>query len=387
MFSISRTSVQENPRPPTLLPSLTVPTPLTIVSKPLDVMDIPILTTSAEINNVPCTITIDSGSSRDLISLQFMNKHANFFKIQKLSVPVMFTFGNGTQGKSDKAVQAHLKLQDVAGLQVSLTISSIESQIILGRPFLKSNQAVVDHARDVLIIRDQEIPLTADQGNQIQSVSAEVITDLMNTKHHHLFIGFVKPHVPTPKSPDFSTAPPEIQSLLAKYVDVFQDKQELPPTRSIEHKIPLLPDHKPYARAPYQLSYVERQELEKQLQELLRAGRIKPSQGPYGAPVLFVRKQDGSLRFCVDYRRLNNDTAKDPFALPRIQDLLDSLYKSNYFSTFDLANGYWQIGVQSRPSQNKFQYANGIVYVDSYAVWSHLSSSYVSTPHGGNIFS
>ena len=90
---------------------------------------------------------------------------------------------------------------------------------------------------------------------------------------------------------------------------------------------------------------MELQELRKQLDMLLRDGKISPSTSPYGAPVLFAKKKDGGLRMCIDYRALNSQTVKNRYALPRIDDLLDQLYGAKRFSKIDLTSGYWQIAI------------------------------------------
>ena len=79
----------------------------------------------------------------------------------------------------------------------------------------------------------------------------------------------------------------------------------------------------PISKAPYRMAPAELVELKKQLQELLDKGLIQPSVSPWGAPVLVVRKKDGSLRFCIDYRELNRVTVKNKYPLPRIDDLFD----------------------------------------------------------------
>jgi hypothetical protein len=96
----------------------------------------------------------------------------------------------------------------------------------------------------------------------------------------------------------------------------------------------------------FRLSRKEKAELEKTIQELLEKGYIKPSKSPFGAPILFVGQKDGTLRMCVDYRALNKLTVKNKYPMPRIDDLLDTLAGSSYFSTLDLASGYHQIKVK-----------------------------------------
>ena len=100
---------------------------------------------------------------------------------------------------------------------------------------------------------------------------------------------------------------PQIEKLLKEYKDVFPDElpNGLPPSRAIEHHIDLVPGAEPTSRAPFSLSFGELQEMKKQLDELLEKGHIRPSVSPFGAPVLFIKKKDGSLRMCIDYRMLN----------------------------------------------------------------------------------
>ncbi|KAL0411198.1 UNVERIFIED_CONTAM: Transposon Ty3-G Gag-Pol polyprotein [Sesamum latifolium] len=98
---------------------------------------------------------------------------------------------------------------------------------------------------------------------------------------------------------------------------------------------------------------VELQELKKQLEELLEKGFIQPSTSPWGAPVLFVKKKDGSMRLCVDYRQLNRVTVKNKYPLPRIDDLLDQLKGATTFSKIDLRSGYWQLRIAEKTSQKQ----------------------------------
>jgi hypothetical protein len=111
----------------------------------------------------------------------------------------------------------------------------------------------------------------------------------------------------------------------------------------VPETIPLEDGTKPVYVPGYRTSPRERAEMQKQIEEGIAMGHIQPSTSPYGAPVLFVVKTDGSLRMCIDYRRLNNKTVKNKYPLPRIDDLLDSLNGAKYFTTLDLKSGYHQI--------------------------------------------
>nr|GEZ05238.1 putative reverse transcriptase domain-containing protein [Tanacetum cinerariifolium] len=118
--------------------------------------------------------------------------------------------------------------------------------------------------------------------------------------------------------------------------------------RPIEFQIDLIPGAAPVARAPYHLAPSEMKELSKQLQELCDKGFIRPSSSPWGAPVLFVKKKDGSFRMCIDYRELNKLTVKNRYPLPRIDDLFDKLQGSSIYSKIDLRSGYHQLRVRDR---------------------------------------
>ncbi|GJZ15964.1 putative reverse transcriptase domain-containing protein [Tanacetum coccineum] len=118
--------------------------------------------------------------------------------------------------------------------------------------------------------------------------------------------------------------------------------------RPVEFQIDLIPGAAPVARAPYRLAPSEMKELSEQLQELSDKGFIRPSSSPWGAPVLFVKKKDGSFRMCIDYRELNKLTVKNRYPLPRIDDLFDQLQGSSIYSKIDLRSGYHQLRVRDQ---------------------------------------
>ncbi|GJP49509.1 hypothetical protein CLOM_g8708, partial [Closterium sp. NIES-68] len=137
----------------------------------------------------------------------------------------------------------------------------------------------------------------------------------------------------------------KIKELLKEFQDILPDDllNELPPYRTHQHEIVEKPGSKPTFRAPYRLSPTELTDMKKQIEYLLAKGLIRPSTLPYGAPVLFTPKPDGSLRMCIDYRALNKQTIKNKYPIPRIDDLLDQLRGATVFSKLDLRSGYWQI--------------------------------------------
>ncbi|KAJ9512180.1 hypothetical protein QJQ45_012663 [Haematococcus lacustris] len=138
----------------------------------------------------------------------------------------------------------------------------------------------------------------------------------------------------------------ELQAVLDEYSDVFQDMPPgLPPDRGVGHTIRMESDAPPPYKRPYKLSPREEAEVKRQVSELQARGLIEPSGSPYGAPVLFVEKKDGSLRMCIDYRALNKLTVKDRYPLPRIDDLFDRLAGKKVFSSLDLQSGYHQIRI------------------------------------------
>ena len=136
----------------------------------------------------------------------------------------------------------------------------------------------------------------------------------------------------------------KLQSLLDKYKHRFSmELPQLPSFRGpIHHTIPLVPGAKIPPKRTYRMSPKEKAELHKFVKDLLDKGLIEPSASPFGAPVLFVPKPDGSYRMCIDYRALNAITVKDRYPLPRIDDLLDQLQGTTCYSSMDLLSGYYQ---------------------------------------------
>ena len=141
------------------------------------------------------------------------------------------------------------------------------------------------------------------------------------------------------------------KELLLEYHDIFSlDSNELGCTSNAKHKITLTDDtpfKERFRRIPPPLV----EEVRTHLKDMLDSGAIRPSQSPWCNAVVLVRKKDGSLRFCIDFRRLNDRTKKDSYPLPRIQEVLESLVGAGYFSCLDLKSGFWQVGMDEESKQ------------------------------------
>lgn len=187
--------------------------------------------------------------------------------------------------------------------------------------------------------------------------------------------------VVSPVIPDVGAIPAHflsgLNSLFEEFSDIFNEK----PTAvgalvdAPSHTIKLVPGAQPTFRRNHRFSPLELQELRKQVTELLSKGIITHSNSPFGAPVLFVKKSDGSLRFCLDYRALNKITIKTRYSLPRIDDLLDAARGAQYFSSCDLAGGFFQIRI-AEEDQEKTAFATPFGHFE----WRCLSMGLTNSP-------
>ena len=182
----------------------------------------------------------------------------------------------------------------------------------------------------------------------------------------------------------------QLNDLFKEFSDVFsQGEDDLSCTLLLEHTIET---HRPPLRQPYrrQNPAFQREEMP-QVQQMLASDVIRPSNSPWASPVVMVKKKDGSLRFCVNFRQLNVATIKGTHPLPRIDDLLDALHGARWFSTFDLKSGYWQVPIQeSDKEKTAFRTSSGQLYefnqvpfglCNAPATFSHLMDSGLSGLH------
>nr|GEX99147.1 putative reverse transcriptase domain-containing protein [Tanacetum cinerariifolium] len=220
--------------------------------------------------------------------------------------------------------------------------------VIVGMDWLKTYHAVI--VCDEKIVRvpfeDETLIIRCDgsnNGNQLNLISCTKTRKYL-LKGYPVFLANITTKTIKDKSKEKQL---EDVPIVRDFSEVFpEDLPGLPPTRQVEFQIDLIPGAAPVARAPYRLAPSEMKELSDQLQELSDKGFIRPSSSPWGAPVLFVKKKDGSFRMCIDYRELNKITVKNRYPLPRIDNLFDQLQGSSIYSKIDLRSGYHQLRVR-----------------------------------------
>ena len=226
-----------------------------------------------------------------------------------------------------------IRIQKYEFLGDLIELSFREFDVILGMDWLSRHQVVVDCKMKRVTLRTpsgEEATFISERSNHLSNVISATTTRTMVRKGVEAYLAYV---IDTRKAePSVSDIP-----IVSDYSDVFSEEfPGLPTQREIEFAIDVVQGATPTSITPYQMALVELKELKLQLQQLLEKGFIRPSISPWGAPMLFVKKKDGILRLCVDYRQLNKMTVKNKYPLPRIDDLLDQLKGASVFSKIDL---------------------------------------------------
>ncbi|KAL0549580.1 hypothetical protein IC582_014065 [Cucumis melo] len=264
-------------------------------------------------------VLFDSGSSHSFISSAFV-LHARL-EVEPLHHVLSVSTPSGECMLSKEKVKACQV--EIAGHVIEVTLivlDMLDFDVILGMDWLAANHASIDCSRKEVIsaIRASKLLSQGTWG---------ILASVVDTREADVSL---------------SSEP-----VVRDYLDVFPEELPgLPPHREVEFAIELEPGTVPISRAPYRMAPAELKELKVQLQELLDKGFIRPSVSPWGAPVLFVKKKDGSMRLCIDYRELNKVTVKNRYPLPRIDDLFDQLQGATVFSKIDLRSGYHQLRIK-----------------------------------------
>ncbi|KAJ0550384.1 putative nucleotidyltransferase, Ribonuclease H [Helianthus annuus] len=294
------------------------------------------------LDDIYVTVLFDSGADTSYMSL----------KMSKLlkRTPTPLNTKHVVELANGKSVEAVHVIKGcsivLAGQTFSIDLIPIvlgSFDIVIGMDWLSKQQAeILCKEKIIRIPRSGKEPLEVqgDKSGAVVGIISFLKAQKCLRKGHTAILALVT---------DASAKEKRIEDIpvVREFPQVFPDDLPgLPPHRQVEFQIELAPGAAPIARAPYRLAPTELEELSKQLQELLEKGFIRPSSSPWGAPVLFVKKKDGTFRMCIDYRELNKVTVKNRYPLPRIDDLFDQLQGSSYYSKIDLRSGYHQLRVR-----------------------------------------
>ncbi|XP_075492461.1 uncharacterized protein LOC142530512 [Primulina tabacum] len=266
-------------------------------------------------------VLFDTGASHSFVSHAFVVSHD--LRTTSMNSNLSVVTPMGKMIITDNLVFNAVLFHDENVLYLNLILLPMHDfDCIVGMDVLTANRATVDFYRGIVRFRPSFAPKWNFYGRGSQAkiplVSAIEMNRLLDSGHEGFLVYAV----------DLSQDERRISDIpvVREFPDVFPEEiHGFPPEREVEFSIELMPGTEPISRAPYRLAPVELKELKEQLHDLLSKGYIRPSSSPWGAPILFVKKKDGTMRMCIDYRQLNKFTVKNKNPLPRIDDLFDQL--------------------------------------------------------------
>ncbi|KAJ3703272.1 hypothetical protein LUZ61_006977 [Rhynchospora tenuis] len=294
-------------------------------------------------DQIPICILIDTGSTHSFInpSLVDTSKWA-----VASTTPLHVRIANGaamaTSTKCDN-LPFTLQGQELTGAVRLLSVQGYD--LILGMDWLSLHGPMtIDWQSGQVHLHKGDKQLTFKVQTEVAEVHlcSEVLCPTTESKKGNLLM---IAHISSMSEETHKSVPVPtlLQQVLDKFSHVFQQPSGLPPQRAIDHRIPLIDSTKTVSIRPYRYSYFQKMEIDKIIEELINNAFIRPSTSPYSSPVLLVKKKDDSWRLCIDYRQLNDNTVKNKYPIPIIDDLLDELRGAHYFSKVDLRSGYHQI--------------------------------------------
>jgi hypothetical protein len=270
------------------------------------------------INSVPAKILFDSGASHSFVTETFV--HTGNLKPSRMDRLMIVQIPGSTAKTQLSCRNVPVELHGVHFKADLIILGTKGLDVVLGMDWMSKYQGHTDCAR-------KSITVTNSEGMQ-----TEHIVTMPSCKAYY------KKSV---SGPTLDQVP-----VVCEYPDVFPEELPgMPPGRDIEFIIELILGTAPIAQRVYRMNPQELEELKRQLTDMLSKGLIHPSASPWGSPILFVEKRDGTIRLCVDYRKLNEVTIKNKYPLPKIEDLFDQLNGAKVFSKIDLRTGYHQLKV------------------------------------------
>nr|CAH8829254.1 unnamed protein product [Trichobilharzia regenti] len=275
------------------------------------------------------TFLVDTGASSSVVRTQLVQTLG--VKPQPLPNQLQLITANGAPIEVTDMATLSVTFPGFTCVQSFVICDGIRWDAILGVDFLTEKNAVIDLRRFQIRLGTHNLacrrPVNRNQSANVCALPQMTVVNIHDNPHLSL-----KDRTDT-------------LALLQEYSCVFDDGQVMGRTNIVQHEIQT-GDNLPIRTPPRRVPIHYQQQLDTMITDMLRKKVIKPSTSPWASPIVLVKKKDGSLRLCVDYRRLNAITQRDSFPLPRIDATLDALGGAQWFSTLDLASGYWQVEIR-----------------------------------------
>ncbi|KAG5534031.1 hypothetical protein RHGRI_022247 [Rhododendron griersonianum] len=305
--------------------------------------------TTCNVGGRVCNMIIDSGSCENVVSQEVVDKLQ--LKVEEHPHPYTLSwFKKGNEIKVTKKCLVSFSIRQKYFDEAWCDVVPMDAcHILLGRPWQYDRHSIHDGKKNTYTVLKEKrqftlLPMKEKVNTKPPPTTLLASKGFLKESHE---TGYVLVLVPMADM-DVSDAPEAISKLLKEYVDVFPQElpPELPPLRDIQHCIDLVPGAPLPNKPAYRMSPREREEIQRQVTDLLEKDYIRASLSPCAVPTLLTPKKDGSWRMCVDSRAINKITIKYRFPIPRLDDMLDCLAGSKVFSKIDLRSGYHQIRVR-----------------------------------------
>lgn len=282
---------------------------------------------SGKIEGKPCNIKVDTGSDVSILSSNFVGPLRKLIRVQNS----YFSYPTGETVPINFKTVVTLELGKFKS-SFLMFVADIKDECILGADFLSATSAesslqralgVSSLAKDRKKFNCSRVSLDT----QIPSCLKEMFDRDSRNLDSQQKIKYAE--------------------LLTEFQDIFSEEIIAGDCTIVEHKIELT-DSRPIKQSPRRIPFHYRSEVDEIIKEMYEKGVIEKSQSPWVSPAVMVKKKDGTLRLCIDYRKLNAITIKDSYPMPRIDEILDQLAGNVWFSTIDLKAGYWQVKIKPR---------------------------------------
>nr|ABA96448.2 retrotransposon protein, putative, unclassified, expressed [Oryza sativa Japonica Group]BAG99806.1 unnamed protein product [Oryza sativa Japonica Group] len=284
---------------------------------------------------------VDSGSTHSFIDKEVGLKLSG---IQKLKQPLIVRIADGgTMSCTHEITNCKWWMQGYQFCNNFRMLPLGNYDIILGMDWLESISPMqVDWANKWMEFNHQGASIRV-QGLLSTPVQCSPVTcHQLNGMSRRGSLSYLVQLQPITRQEDINI-PDQVQHIIQDYKEIFQEPEGLPPRRTCDHIITLVPGAKPINLRPYRHNPALKDEIEKQISDMLSSGVIQHSQSPFASPAILVKKKNGTWRLVIDYRQLNAITVKTKYPVPVIEELLDELTGAQWFTKLDLWSGYHQI--------------------------------------------